>query len=93
MSVAELQLGTEQAWKHAYSVGSIARRIAHSPAPWPVRLGTNLGYRFYAHRLHRFYNCDWMIGRGGSSSSPSQQKELAAPSVGTVPLSVSAPTR
>ena len=31
-------------------------------SPWPVRLGTNLGYRFYAHHLHRFYNCDWIIG-------------------------------
>jgi len=28
-----------------------------------VRLGTNLGYRFYAHNLSRFYNCDWIIGR------------------------------
>ena len=42
---------------------SIARRLASSPSPWPVRLGANLGYRFYAHNLHRFYNCDWIIGR------------------------------
>ncbi len=28
-------------------------------------LGTNLGYRHYAHNLHRFYNCDWIIGPGG----------------------------
>lgn len=63
MSVQELQLGTERAWKHAYSLRSIARRIRHSPAPWPVKLGTNLGYRFYAHNLSRFYNCDWIIGR------------------------------
>jgi radical SAM superfamily enzyme YgiQ (UPF0313 family) len=63
LSVEELQFGTEAAWKHAYSVRSIARRICHSPAPWPVKLGTNLGYRFYAHRLSRYYNCDWIIGR------------------------------
>ncbi len=63
LSVEDLQEGTEAAWKHAYSFRSIARRIAHSPAPWPVRLGTNLGYRFYAHNLSRFYNCDWIIGR------------------------------
>jgi radical SAM superfamily enzyme YgiQ (UPF0313 family) len=63
MSVQQLQDGVETAWKHAYSVRSIARRIRHSPAPWPVRLGTNLGYRFYAHNLSRFYNCDWIIGR------------------------------
>jgi radical SAM superfamily enzyme YgiQ (UPF0313 family) len=63
LSVEELQQGTEAAWKHAYSFRSIARRISHSPAPWPVKLGTNLGYRFYAHNLSRFYNCDWIIGR------------------------------
>jgi radical SAM superfamily enzyme YgiQ (UPF0313 family) len=63
LTVEELQQGTEAAWKHAYSIRSIARRVTHSPAPWPVKLGTNLGYRFYAHNLSRFYNCDWIIGR------------------------------
>ena len=62
MSPDELLQGTESAWKHAYSLRSIARRISHSPAPWPVKLGTNFGYRFYAHNLSRFYNCDWIIG-------------------------------
>jgi len=68
MSVQELQQGEEAAWKHAYSFRSIARRISHSPAPWPVKLGTNLGYRFYAHNLSRFYNCDWIIGRARASA-------------------------
>jgi radical SAM superfamily enzyme YgiQ (UPF0313 family) len=63
MTVQELQLGIESAWKHAYSYSSIWQRIRSSPAPWPVRLGTNLGYRFYANNLSRFYNCDWIIGR------------------------------
>jgi len=63
MTIDELQQGVEVAWKHAYSFRSIARRIRHSPAPWPVKLSTNLGYRFYAHNLGRFYNCDWIIGR------------------------------
>lgn len=67
MSVRELQEGIETAWKHAYSWTSIARRLRRSPAPWPVRLGTNLGYRFYAHNLSRFYNCDWIIGSGGGA--------------------------
>lgn len=66
MSVEQLQMGIETAWKHAYSYRSIIRRIRRSPAPWPVRLGTNLGYRFYAHNLSRFYNCDWIIGRAPS---------------------------
>lgn len=73
MSVRELQTGIETAWKHAYSFRSMIRRIRRSPAPWPVRLGTNLGYRFYAHNLSRFYNCDWIIGR-----APAPQP-LAAP--------------
>ena len=24
-------------------------------------LGANMGYRFYAHRLDQFYNCDWRL--------------------------------
>lgn len=63
MSVNELQFGIEKAWKHAYSWRSIASRIRSSPAPWGVRLGTNLGYRFYAHRLNKFYTCDWILGK------------------------------
>ena len=63
MSPRELEEGAETAWKHAYSLRSILARLPHSPAPWGVRLATNLGYRFYAHRLSRFYNCDWILGR------------------------------
>ena len=74
MSVQELQLGIETAWKHAYSLAGIWRRIGYSPAPWPVRLGSNFGYRFYAHRLSRFYNCDWIIGR-----APAGQPMAPAP--------------
>jgi radical SAM superfamily enzyme YgiQ (UPF0313 family) len=70
MSVEELQRGTETAWRHAYSIRSIGRRILASPSPWPVRLGTNIAYRFYAHNLHRFYNCDWVIGRGHTGEQP-----------------------
>jgi len=69
MTVQELERGVEAAWKHAYSYRSIWRRIRTSPAPWPVRLGTNLGYRFYANHLSRFYNCDWIIGRAPSGAT------------------------
>ena len=82
MSVQELQQGAELAWKHAYSVASIVQRIRHSPAPWPVKLGTNLGYRFYAHNLSRFYNCDWIIGRAPARRS-------YAPKPGEVAVSLS----
>ncbi len=88
MTVEELQQGVEIAWKHAYSFRSIVRRIRHSPAPWPVRLGTNLGYRFYAHNLSRFYNCDWILGATSNRNQRNEPKagdhrNLAAPAVAT----------
>lgn len=58
MSVAELERGTEVAWKHAYGVAGMVRRLRATAAPWRVAIAANLGYRFYAHRLHRFYTCD-----------------------------------
>ena len=61
MSVADLQEGTERAWRHAYSWPSIARRLRHSPASPAVAVAANLGYRHYAHNLGRFYNCDWIV--------------------------------
>jgi radical SAM superfamily enzyme YgiQ (UPF0313 family) len=61
MSVEELRLGTEAAWRHAYGWRSMARRLWTTAAPWHVAAITNLGYRRYAHNLHRFYTCDWMI--------------------------------
>jgi radical SAM superfamily enzyme YgiQ (UPF0313 family) len=54
----ELEQGTERAWKRVYSWSGIWQRLRHTAAPWPIALGTNLGYRFYAQRLHRFYQCD-----------------------------------
>ncbi len=64
MSAAELERGTEAAWKHAYSLANVARRLRATAAPLRVALASNLAYRFYANRLHRFYTCDWMIDRG-----------------------------
>jgi radical SAM superfamily enzyme YgiQ (UPF0313 family) len=63
MSVEELQRGTRRAWQYAYSYRSIARRLRMSPAPIPIFLGANLGYRFYARNLQRYYTCDWPVGR------------------------------
>jgi len=70
MSVEQLQRGIEEAWRFAYSARSIATRILASPSPWPVRVGANLAYRFYARNLHRFYNCDWVIGGRSMRSQP-----------------------
>ena len=58
MSAEQLARGTEEAWKYAYSWTNMAKRLRSTAAPWRVALSTNLGYRFYAHHLNRFYNCD-----------------------------------
>jgi radical SAM superfamily enzyme YgiQ (UPF0313 family) len=68
MTVEQLQRGIERAWRTAYSARAICRRVAASPSPWPVRVGANLAYRFYAHNLHRFYNCDWVIGGAAATA-------------------------
>lgn len=66
MSPAELQRGTERAWRHAYSFRSMARRLSRTGAPPHVIAVANMGYRFYAHNLHRFYHCDWPEVRGAA---------------------------
>jgi len=62
MSVAQLYEGHELAWKYTYSFGAIARRFLGSRIQVPVWWVTNMGYRFYAHHLSDFYNCDWITG-------------------------------
>ncbi len=71
MTARQLEEGTRAAWRHAYSYRSILKRMSAATAPLPVSLGANLGYRFYAKNLDRFYTCDWPIGRerGGEPRS------------------------
>jgi radical SAM superfamily enzyme YgiQ (UPF0313 family) len=64
MSVEELRDGLQEAWNHTYKVASIWRRLRKSPMVLPVALAANLAYRHYGRNLHRFYNCDWVIGKG-----------------------------
>jgi radical SAM superfamily enzyme YgiQ (UPF0313 family) len=61
MSAEELARGTERAWKMTYSLSGIARRIVRTASPFPVALAANIGYRFYARNLKRFYQCDWCL--------------------------------
>jgi radical SAM superfamily enzyme YgiQ (UPF0313 family) len=61
MSVQELATGHERAWKKVYRWPSIAKRLWVARNFQPLALTANLGYRFYAHNLHRFYTCDWPI--------------------------------
>ena len=61
MSPQELGEGHERAWKQAYRWSSMARRLGKARNFSPVALSANLGYRFYAHNLHRCYTCDWPV--------------------------------
>jgi radical SAM superfamily enzyme YgiQ (UPF0313 family) len=61
MSVQQLYQGAERAWRHAYSVPSIWRRLAGSRRSPLIALAANAGYRFYANHLHDTYTCDWLL--------------------------------
>jgi len=66
MSAPELERRTERAWKQTYGLRSITKRLAGSRIQLPVSLAANLGYRYYANNLHRFYTCDWPLLRGAA---------------------------
>ncbi len=59
MTVQELKSGHERAWKQVYRWSAMARRLMRARNFTPLAVSANLGYRFYAHHLDRFYNCDW----------------------------------
>ena len=61
MSVEELADGHEYVWKKVYRWSSMTRRLWQARNFQPLAFTVNLGYRFYAHNLHRFYTCDWPI--------------------------------
>jgi radical SAM superfamily enzyme YgiQ (UPF0313 family) len=68
MTPHELALGHERAWKSVYRYSAIARRLWRARALEPLGIAANLGYRFYAHHLHRFYTCDWHLNVGAPAS-------------------------
>lgn len=63
MSIQELQEGHEWAWRYTYSYRSIAKRLTGSRVQPFLGLMSNLGYRYYARNLHKYYNCDWFVGK------------------------------
>ncbi len=63
MSAEELERGTERAWRAAYTYRAILRRGRATPSRRSLYWASNLAYRFYARNLHRFYTCDWPVGR------------------------------
>ena len=70
MSAQQVYAGHEAAWRHVYSWRAMAQRLLGSRIQIPVWLIANLGYRFYAHHLHDFYNCDWFVGQGALPANP-----------------------
>ena len=64
MSVSELQDGTERAWRYVYSAAVDRPAFARVAGAARGIGGVEPGYRYYAHHLHRFYNCDWVIDAG-----------------------------
>ncbi|MBO8170886.1 MAG: B12-binding domain-containing radical SAM protein [Bacillaceae bacterium] len=58
MTPEELYRGHEWTWKYVYRYKNIWRRVAGSGIQIPLQMVTNLGYRFYAYNLHRFYTCN-----------------------------------
>ncbi len=61
MSIQQLAEGHEHAWKLVYQWRAISKRLWRAKNFKPLAISANMGYRFYAHNLHRFYNCDWPI--------------------------------
>ena len=61
MSPDELLQHTERAWKKTYRYTSIAKRVLGSGTRMTISVAANLGYRFYANNLDKFYTCDWQL--------------------------------
>jgi radical SAM superfamily enzyme YgiQ (UPF0313 family) len=61
MSARELAAGHERAWKQVYRWRAIGKRLWKAGNLNTLGLASNLGYRFYAHHLQRFYTCDWPL--------------------------------
>ena len=87
MTVAELTEGHERAWKQVYRWSSIARRLWSAGNFSPLTISANVGYRFYAHNLHRFYTCDWHLNvalpnplAGLQSAAPEVRVDFPSPS-------------
>jgi len=61
MTPDELLHNTGRAWKKTYQYNSIARRVLGSGSRMTMSIAANLGYRFYANNLDKFYTCDWQL--------------------------------
>ena len=62
MTADELMRGHEKVWKDVYSYKGIFKRVLQNfmTPIFPIVVGANIAYRYYAFNLSRFYTC-----RGG----------------------------
>jgi radical SAM superfamily enzyme YgiQ (UPF0313 family) len=72
MTAEELLRHTRRAWLETYSYSAIWKRLSGSRTRLSIAIPANLGYRFYAHHLDRFYTCDWFLPRGSLAVSGSE---------------------
>ncbi|HDS09153.1 MAG TPA: B12-binding domain-containing radical SAM protein [Firmicutes bacterium] len=63
MTPDQLQAGLYRAWKETYRPLSILKRISGTASIFPVILSLNLGYKYYAGKLHE-YTRDIMLEGG-----------------------------
>lgn len=63
MTVRELAEGHERAWRNVYRWSAIGRRLWNARNVRPLAVSANLGYRYYAQHLDRFYTCDWPMAK------------------------------
>ena len=61
MTAKQLVEGHEKAWKQIYGWTAMAKRLWNARNFQPLAISANIGYRFYAHNLDKFYNCDWQL--------------------------------
>ena len=61
MTAKELLFEHERVWKKVYSYPSIFKRLSKSRNFRPLAITSNLGYKFYANNLDKYYNCDTQI--------------------------------
>jgi radical SAM superfamily enzyme YgiQ (UPF0313 family) len=57
MTEADLLAGHEEVWRSVYGLGPIVSRCRAALRDRLLLFGVNLGYRFYARHLSRFYTC------------------------------------
>ena len=81
MTPERLQEGLEWSWKQSYSWRSMFTRIAGARCVLPLSISLNLGYRYYAQRLHEktgtIYRDEQFVGPS-TPVSHALEPELAA---------------